>query len=311
MCSQRKTAGIRSLFSHTLTAVALVMFCLPVLGQVREAGKFEEPTRLEPLNVTLHDLLAQQHPIAAQSSPRKPSVAWGDTEPIFIFPLVGSTPGGGGTFFHTESVIANELSRPQDVLLFWFPAGGGSANCSRPSVRFHMNGNTWYYWVDMASQLLNASGLGAVVVVAADSAGNLDTTALLDGFSKIWTYIPGSSGTVAQSFVAESLNTDQGLQFAYGLRQDAGFRTNVGIFNYDVVPRNFTVKVYGSNGAGTGSGTATVDACNVTLFPAPAGSWNRMLVSITADDGRGLWYGFASTVDNVSGASWSSVAHPY
>ena len=235
-------------------------------------------------------------------------VAWGDYEPIFIFPLVGSTAGGGGTFFHTATMITNHRSVSQDVQLYWFPVGGGSSNCTRPSVRFHMDAATWYYWPDLAAQVLNAAGLGAVVVAAVDSNGNLDPNGVIDGFSRIWTFIPGGSGSVSQSFVSESLNLDQGLQNAYGLEQDSAFRTNVGIFNYDLVQRTFYVHVSGANGSG--DATFTVDACNVVLGSAPAGSYGPMAVFLRAADGRGLWYGFASSVDNLSGASWSSVAHP-
>lgn len=293
-----------------LSAMVLVVFSLTPLAFSQE-HRFGPPTLQPPVNDTLHDIIERMRASKPSHGPLSPrsQVAWGDTEPLFIFPLIGSTPGSGGTYFHTESVIANERNQPQDVEIFWFPIGGGSANCNRPAVKYTIPANHWYYWDDLAAQVLNVSGLGAVAVVAVDSTGEADETAHIDGFSKIWTYIPGTTGTVAQSFAAESVNLNANVQGAYGLRQDAGFRTNVGIFNYDIVQRTFTVSILGSNG--NGSTDVTVDACNVSLFSAPAGNWGRLLLGVSSDDGKGLWYAFGSSVDNVSGASWSSVAHPY
>src|SRR5947209_4451635 len=143
------------------------------------AGRFAEPKLLPPTTITFPTLLGQYQPSGIQSR-GKTMVAWGDYEPIFIFPLVGSTAGGGGTFFHTATMITNHRSVSQDVQLYWFPVGGGSSNCTRPSVRFHMAPATWYYWPDLAAQVLNASGLGAVVVAAVDSNGNLDPNGIVD-----------------------------------------------------------------------------------------------------------------------------------
>lgn len=297
-----------------LVALFIFSFLITAVGYSQSANpgaRFERPTLLPPLNVTLHDLITKT-PASTDFAHRlqiKPLVTWGDTEPIFIFPLVGSTAGAGGTFFHTETTIANNALHPQDIAVYWFPTGGGFSNCTSQPVRYHMATNTWYYWEDLAAQLLSTSGLGAVVVAAIDSAGNLDSTARLDGFSRIWTLIPGSSGSVSQSFVAESLNANASTQFAFGLRQDSSFRTNIGIFNYDTFARSFSIQLVGTIASTTT--TATIDACTVSLFGAPSGTFGRLLLYITATDGQGFWYAFGSSVDNVSGASWSSVAHPY
>jgi hypothetical protein len=269
--------------------------------------RYAKPTKLAPNGVTFPQLLDQFRNAGGHSRVRT-MVAWGDFEPIFIFPLVGSTAGGGGTFFHTASTIANHSNQPQNIQLFWFPIGGGAANCNRSAISFHMDAKSWYYWSDFVSQEIGASGLGGVAVVAVDSFGNIDTNALIDGFSRIWTLIPGFSGSESQSFVSESINLDAGSQNAYGLEQDTGFRTNIGIFNYDVVPRTFNANISGQNGSTSAS--MVVDACTVSLGPGPAGNFGVMAINLSTADGRGLWYGFASSVDNASGASWSSVAHP-
>lgn len=289
-------------------ALVCVLVLVATLSYAQDPTlRFAEPKVLAPIPMTLPQLMEQYRNAGGHSRARS-LVATGDFEPIFIFPLAGSTAGGGGTFFHTASTVVNHSGVPQTVQVYWFPVGGGAANCNLPAVRLQFDAKTWYYWPDMASQVLNVSGLGAIAVAGVDSAGNIDSSAQIDGFSRIWTLIPGASGSVSQSFVAESLNLNDAGQRAYGLEQDASFRTNFGIFNYDTVGRNFTISVVGQNGNGNSS--LFVDACNVVLAPAPAGNFGVMAAYIASADGRGLWYGFGSSVDNASGASWSSVAHP-
>jgi hypothetical protein len=290
------------LFVCVLLLVSSVVYSEDLSGL-----RYAEPTKLAPNSLTFPQLLDQFRNGGGHSRART-TVASGDFEPLFIFPLVGSTAGGGGTFFHTASTIANHSNQPQTVELFWFPIGGGAANCNRSPIAFHMDARSWYYWPDFVSQVLGASGLGGVAVVAVDSFGNVDENAVIDGFSRIWTLIPGSSGSVSQSFVSESVNLDAGSQNAYGLEQDTGFRTNIGIFNYDVVPRTFNANISGQNGSTSAS--MVVDACTVSLGPGPAGNFGVMALNLSAADGHGLWYGFGSSVDNASGASWSSVVHP-
>src|SRR5215472_14824887 len=110
-----------------LLACALLLcssaFAAPAISPAHTAGRFAEPTALPPTTVTFPQLIAQAQQGRVPSGART-MVAWGDYEPIFIFPLVGSTAGGGGTFFHTATMITNHRSVPQDIQLYWFRVGG-------------------------------------------------------------------------------------------------------------------------------------------------------------------------------------------
>lgn len=284
----------------------IALFSVEASSQSFTGRRYAPPTPLPEIGSTFSEIVQtaterRQHRVA-------PLVASGDTEPVFIFPVVGSLAGGGGLYFKTESTIVNAVNRSQDILLFWFPVGGGSANCTRSAKRFRMDANTWYLWADFVGQVFGTAGLGAAAVVAVDSAGNPDVNARIDGFSRIWTPIPGFGGTASQSFSAESFNITTGGQFAVGLRHDEAFRTNVGIFNYDTIGRTFDVYVTGLRGQTSYS--MSVDACSLVMNSVPPGIYGGLELDVTARDGRALWYGFGSSVDNVSGDNWSSVLHP-
>jgi hypothetical protein len=239
----------------------------------------------------------------------RPNVAEEHSDWFLVFPIVGSTPGSNGTFFRSETTLLNNLTRTQRIAVFYFPASAGS--CNAGTLKFlTLDSFSWYVYPDVVANLFNTSGLGGMIIFAVDSAGNPDTTASLDGFSRIWTPVPGFGGTASQSFPPVIPNVINGYGEAYGLRQDLGFRTNVGIFNYlptgSPTPRTFDIAVAGFNGASSNA-TITVAPCSLILQAIPAGIFGNLILQITPRDGGSAWYGFGSSVDNVSGDNWSSI----
>lgn len=276
--------------------VGVILTSASVHGQPR---RFEKPTEIGSSQITLPDLLRHE---TSRRNP-VPLVTGSDAEPIFIFPTLGSAQGSG-LFFRSETTLINDANRTQDILVFWFPSGGVN-NCARGSKRFRMNPQTWYVWSDFVVQMIGSSGIGAAVVAAVDANNNPDALAKIDGFSRIYATIAGVSGTSSQSFPSQTLNFQPSAQAAWGLRQDSGFRTNVGIFNYDVSARVFDLYVTGING---NSQTAfTVDACSLVLTAIPGGTFGVLELDAQPRDNKALWYGFGSSVDNFTGDSWSSI----
>jgi hypothetical protein len=50
-----------------------------------------------------------------------------------------------------------------------------------------------------------------------------------------------------------------------------------------------------------------VAPCSLILQAIPAGIFGNLILQITPRDGGSAWYGFGSSVDNVSGDNWSSI----
>jgi len=236
-----------------------------------------------------------------------PTASHDSSDNIFVFPLAGNTPGAFGTFFRSEATIVNQLNRSQRIEVFFFPAGAGT--CSGvPVTTMTLAPFNFYVWRDFVSDVFGINGLGSLGIVAIDSQGNTDSTAAIDGTLRIYTNAAGG-GSVSQNFDSAGLTDWGGNQSAFGLRQDSGFRTNFGIFNYLGNTRTFDVTFSGTSGLQT-SAIVTVAPCSVSFQNVPTGSYNSVLIDVQPRDANGGWYGFASSNDNVTGDSWSISARP-
>lgn len=229
----------------------------------------------------------------------------GDT--AFIFPLIGNAAGGNGTFFRSEAMFLNNADHGQVIRLFFFPAGAQS--CSGIPIRdIAIPAYNWYAFHDVIADVFNLSGLGSLGVIAIDAFGNFDYTAHMDATIRIYTPAPGG-GSASQTFDSIALSDYGGNEVAFGLRHDAGFRTNYGIFNYLGYTRTFDMFFYGVDNARAQS-SVTVAPCSVAFNGVPNLNYSIMLINFVPRDTNGGWYGFASSVDNISGDSWSVSARP-
>jgi hypothetical protein len=184
----------------------------------------------------------------------------------------------------------------------------GQNNGSAPVKRFTIDPNTTTMTRDFVGTTLGTSGLGTILVIATDSAGNPDELAEIDGFSRIWTPQPGSSGSVSQAFESIDIEDNLATSYAYGLRQDASFRTNVGLVNPYAGANTFTVFVNGTGGSTTF--TQTVQPYSMEQVAIPAGNWGDLYIRVSsADSNFNWWSAYGTSVDNVTGDGWVSHVH--
>ena len=224
---------------------------------------------------------------------------------IFIFPVVGSVAGSNHTYYRSEATLINNRSISQTVEMFYFAQG--IANCTRPSEFVTLSANSWSAYSDILQDVFGETGIGSLIVQAVDNNGNYDPNGDIDGTSRIWTPSPFSNGTLSQTFPAASFNQSNGVTplSAYGLRDGSGFHTNMGVLNYANQPRTFTVFINGVNGQNTFD--FDVRSCSFQQFRIPDGNYGIMQLEVTAHDSFGQWYGYGSSVDEVTANNWSSV----
>src|SRR5262249_16930571 len=141
--------------------------------------------------------------------------------------------------------LANRRSQTQVISIGYLAQGVD--NSSAPVQNFSIPASTTTIQGDFVA-FLGKSGLGTLLVIARTSTGAIDTTPSIDGYSRIWTPQPGSSGTTSQNFEAINLNDNLATSYGYGLRQDSSFRTNVGLVNVQATSNTFTVNIVGTNG---------------------------------------------------------------
>lgn len=234
----------------------------------------------------------------------------------FLIPAAGSLPAGGGSlFFRTDLTINNNDDEPQDVFVLWIPIGGGEPDGGVMTLPAGVPPITF---VDFVGRELGITGLGSLAFIAVDETLNVDEFSSLDGFSRIWTRQPGSTGTVSQPF--PGINPDYLLfetdGFLLGLRQDANFRTNYGIVNLDdASSHTFTVTVFPErNGGSQGfiQFPVTVGPLGMTQASIPAGDFGALTIVVSTDADAGdepfSWTTYASSTDNITGDGWVSNA---
>jgi hypothetical protein len=94
-----------------------------------------------------------------------------------------------------------------------------------------------------------------------------------------------------------------------GLRQDAGFRTNYGIVNFDSAAHTFRVRFVGERL--TTEANLTVPAYGMLQTSAPAGDYGALVIHFEVMDAGTkpiTWVAYASSTDNISGDGWVSIA---
>jgi len=289
-----------------LLGVLCLVVSSSLLAQRVASGRvYAQPTVIEGVKI---DPIAMFKQYKAQ---RSVLVSSDGPDNAFLFAVVGSAPGSNGTYFRSEvTLVNNDTVFSQPVAALYFPANGG--NCGAPMAQIlSLRPNSLVVYNDFVNQVFNTTGLGGLVILGSDSSGNFDSTANIDGFSRIWTPIAGFQGTASQSFQSEAISGYPGSQFIYGIRSDSSFRTNLFVFNYYPTltqPRTFGLNFAGDNG-NTGSASLTVAPCSLGVY-AVQGNYGSTAVSITPPDSLGGWFAFGSSNDNLSGDNWSVGARP-
>jgi hypothetical protein len=277
------------------------LLCLTVSAAAADAPKLRQ---LESNGETIADVVERVREL--RDRPRASVIAVDWETSAFLIPAAGSVQGNNGTFFKSDVTIANRRAAEQIISVLWFARGANNGSASAQS--FVIPANTTIIERDFVANRLGKSGLGAILVVGRTSGGAIDEDAVLDGFSRIWTPQPNSTGTVSQEFGAVELEDTLATSFGYGLRQDAGYRTNVGFVNIWSTPNTYTVNLVGTGG--NTSFTQTVQPFSMEQVPAPAGNWGDFYIRVSsASNNFNWWTAYAASTDNITGDGWVSHVH--
>ena len=268
-----------------------------------------DPPQLQPLpdtGETIASFVDRMERVRGGGGPKSNVIAVDWESSAFLIPAAGSVQGNQGTFFRSDVTIANRRNATQRIAVLWFAQGVNNASGSVQA--FQINANTTTFQDDFVAKALGKSGLGSIVVIGVDAAGNPDPNAQLDGFSRIWTPQPNASGTVSQEFAAVELEDSLATSYGYGLRQDAGYRTNIGFVNIWSTPNTFTVNIVGTGG--NAQFTQDVLPYSMQQRGMPAGNWGTFYVRVSsAPTNLNWWSAYASSTDNITGDGWVSHVH--
>jgi hypothetical protein len=211
----------------------------------------------------------------------------------FVIPVAGHVQGVHDTEFRTDLTIFAGGPAPQRVAVAWLAQGVDS---SAQPLDFFELGPAPAFFADMVASRLEKSGLGALVVAVVTPNGSLDSTARLTGFARVWTPVPGCSGT--SSFAVEATRFTTNLNSATGLLLDSGHRVTVGVINPNAGARTFTG--YFSDP----TTEITVPPASMRQVRVPAAAYDRPISVFVGVDGGGMFAGYATSVDELSGDGW-------
>lgn len=225
-----------------------------------------------------------------------------------LVPVAGSAPGAMGTYFRTDLHIVNHLDVAQDVWIGFYAAGQQflyGDPLVEVTVVLKPRSTTTYE--DVGATLFFGSGLGSIVINPADWS-NFKPEARLDATYRIWTVQPGGSGTLSQSSAALDMLALPGgreKRTIIGVRLDADFRCNVGVFNYSyALDRSFLITARSPSGSVTT--TVKVGGYSMAQVPLPSADLGYITVTVEPLDTNDsdVWAAYASSIDNRSGDSW-------
>lgn len=228
-----------------------------------------------------------------------------------LIPAAGSTAGANGTFFRSDVTLVNLSDHAIRVRVNWL-SQGGTSNATRV---IEVPQSSGLRSADFVSEVIGQSGLGAIVLTAVRADDSVDTTAVLQVASRIWTPQPGSTGSMSQSFpsIPTSLvNSPSAAIFGLGgADQPSRYRVNVGIVNLDPVNTQ-TLNVY----------IPTPFLPPVIQVIVPPMSMKQVSMGSVSDFANQVaianttqgptrsnkWIAYGSTVDNVTGDAWSEIS---
>jgi hypothetical protein len=295
-----------------LRSIPIFLFAGVLLAAPAALG--DEPRRIAATGLTLGEVM-QRHrePRSAQrptsSSNPNPELACSDA---LLIQGAANLVGKNGEHFVSDVTISNKRKYPQDVFVYWLAADqDNTAATAKYSAT--LDKQTSYDFENFVSTTLNESGLGAVLIFSWDSIDNFYTCGLddeLDVVSRIRTPIPGTEGDASLSFPAVAVGdpSETGPTYAIGLKQNADFRTNVGIVNLDGQAHTFTVEVLG-----TGISTSfelTIPPYSLSQSAIPAGNFGNLRLRVTPD-AEVEYSVYGVSVDNRTGDGWANHGSRY
>lgn len=300
--------------------VVVFLLILPAAVAPAQLAYGEEKTprlevvkRLSPSEVSRH-LAELSAFLEAKRDELRPNAVLDDRwNWIFAIPLAGNNPGSRGTYFRSDVTFSNQnFDRSQLVAVFFLPHG--MDNTAAEGFVLGLAEGQIFTARDFIGDFLGITGLGTLLVYGVDENGNIDQLAALDAYSRVWTpQADNPTATASAQFNAADVNLLADLEgaLAIGLRNDPGFRTNVGIVNLSSSSRTWDVKVIGEGGVFTVL-EIIVPPLSVRHVGVGAIDLGNIFVEFQVrGDSTGLqWLAYGTTNDNISGDGWVSLATP-
>jgi hypothetical protein len=188
------------------------------------------------------------------------------------------------------------------VIVAWLPQGGGGESVSlfRLTLPPSSDASGGTVILNDFAERFGVAGIGSLVVTAIDAGGAVDSVGSIGGSARIWMQTGDGRAPLSQSIPAarSPIFADRVQAEATGLRQDRGFRTNVGIVNLSGELHQFTVALNGERASN--QFTTAVPPFSLVQMPIPDGDYGTLSIVVIADSST-HWLFYGSTIDRFTG----------
>lgn len=253
--------------------------------------------------------------LSAEQAPRPEAITTVAGSPSIVIPAAGDVQGGNGTHFRTDLTLVNHAADTARVAVTWIERDVATTGAP---VFLEIPPRTVSVYNGFVGDVLGRSGLGSLLIQTVDGSGQLMPGGVIDAFARIWTFQPGTEGSVSQPMYAvrQSDLQSNASRPAYilGMKQTDRFRANLGIVNlHRSAAQSYTVNAVGT----LGSTSFTVDLAplsmkQVALPDLDLGDFYLVITpqshSLLNPFGDSTFTAYGSTVDNITGDAWSSAS---
>lgn len=246
-----------------------------------------------------------------------------------LIPAAGNVPGANGTYFRSDVTLTNFRDTDQRVQLQWLPQTPSTTTPMPAPVFITIPAYSGLASEDFATNYLQQTGLGAILITGVTPTDAPDGGALLFATARIWSPQPGSTGTVSQTFpvVPVGAISPAPQVIILGQRIDARYRTNVGIVNLETgYSRTFDI-VQSTDYLTFAVVQTTLTVPPMSMLQVRLHDMPSSVLQVTVTPRvipapppgppvppppppSNMWVAYASSIDNVTGDSWSTLAMP-
>ena len=217
--------------------------------------------------------------------------------PGMTLPVVANLPGLNNTFWVSDVTVLNLGDEQTTVLLQLFPelvGGEPTFELEEPTVTEQIPARSEL----LLSNVMQRFGLfnkkGSLMVYSTDGTPLVIT-------SRTYTFGGCGGGSYGQNVIG-SVAANQA--FLGGLRHDAMYRTNIGIFWLFDETGQFTITVYDADGSQVAQGSLVFEQAGlqqISLSNLGIDQLTEGWATIQCSDSELVWYAYGSKVDQATG----------
>jgi hypothetical protein len=217
--------------------------------------------------------------------------------PVLYLPGVARTSGVGDAFFASEVSISNASDAPTNVTVTFLERDRD--NTASPAVSFLLGPRQTRFFEDFLWTLFGRTETyGALKIQGGPGSALLAA----ERISTASATTPGSVGQQVDPLTPDGFFARASL---LGLREDAAFRSNVGVFNPNGYPVTVSLALRRGSGAALGAMNLRVPPYgyvqrNLRALFSGAGLPGGEMLTLSLDAGGAKVFAFAAVIDNVS-----------